>query len=580
MSKNSIFLLPLVSAFCLTLAACGDKVQSDSAKSDSATNDSAKAPVASNLSSSTDASSTDYSLIDNTQLNLKNVHQHIKTLASDEFAGRGPLSAGETLTINYLADNYKAAGLAPGAGNSYLQKVPMAKLTPDQNMVLQLGKLKLQAGHDFTARTRQMKQTVTLADSEVVFVGYGINAPEYQWNDYAGLDVKGKTVVMLVNDPGFATQDEALFTGNAMTYYGRWTYKYEEAARQGASAVFIVHETDAAGYPWSVVESSNTGSKFTLVDDNNNVAMLPIMGWLQLESSKALFAQSGLDYLSLKQAAKAHGFKGLSLKQTANLTLNSKIEQAVSHNVVALLPGEVTDKGQPGAGQADEYIIVSAHWDHFGIKQTPQGPKIYNGAVDNATGAAATLELARALAARSKGSPFKRSLLFVNFTAEETGLIGSELFAEGALYPTKKMVGVLNIDGMNPLAGVDYILQYGKNMSEMEGYFADAAKAQGRSVKMDPRPQNGLYFRSDHFSMAKQGVPSLLFMSLGDTDPDYISHKYHKEADDYSPHWSLGGIKQDMALIEDIALKLANNDHWPKWLAASDFKKRRAEDGR
>ncbi|WDE03768.1 M20/M25/M40 family metallo-hydrolase [Thalassomonas viridans] len=503
--------------------------------------------------------------------NLANLHRHIKTLASDEFGGRGPLSQGETLTTSYLAKAYQQAGLAPGAGDGFLQKVPMAKLTPDQDMVLQLGDLHFAAGKDFTARTKQINPEVRLKDSELVFVGYGINAPEYQWNDYAGLDVKGKTLLMLVNDPGFATQDDNLFTGNAMTYYGRWTYKYEEAARQGAKGVLIVHETDAAGYPWGVVENSNTGSKFTLVDENSNSGMLPVMGWLHLDAAERLFARAGMDYQALKAGAKTRGFKPVPLALEANLTLNSQIEQAESDNVVALLPGTKL---------ADEYIVISAHWDHLGTKQTPGGPKIHNGAVDNATGTAATLELARTLMARSKASPFKRSIVFVNYTAEETGLIGSELFAEGGLYPSKQMVAVLNIDGMNPSDSVDYILQYGKNMSEMEHYLADAAGAQGRRVKMDPRPQNGLFFRSDHFSLAKQGVPGLLFMSLGDTDPDYISHKYHKEADDYSAAWSLAGMEQDMALLQAIALKLANSDHWPKWLADSDFKKRRALDGR
>ncbi len=502
---------------------------------------------------------------------LDQVHQHIKVLASDEFGGRGPLSAGETLTINYLAKQYQAAGLQPGVNGSYLQKVGMAKLTPDQSMKLEIGGLSFDAGADFTARTRQIREQVKLQQSELVFVGYGINAPEYQWNDYKNLDVKGKTVVMLVNDPGFATQDDKLFTGNAMTYYGRWTYKYEEAARQGAAGVLIVHETAPAGYPWSVVESSNTGSKFTLVDAQNNASLLPVMGWLHVDAAKQLFTEAGLDYATVKRQALDSHFTALPLKLNANLTLNSKISQAESHNVIALLPG---------TSQADEYIIVSAHWDHFGTKHSANGQQIYNGAVDNASGSAATLEIARLMAERAKITPFKRSMLFVNFTAEETGLIGSELFAAGSVYPTKQMVGVLNIDGMNPLDGVDYILQYGKGMSQMEQYLAKAAKAQGRRVKMDPRPQNGLFFRSDHFSMAKQGVPGLLFMSLGDTDPDYITHKYHKEADDYSPDWSLGGVDQDIRLILDIATELADSAVWPQWTSASDFSQRRAEDGR
>jgi len=278
---------------------------------------------------------------------------------------------------------------------------------------------------------------------------------------------------------------------------------------------------------------------------------------------------AGLNYEALKEQALMLDFKAIPLNLTANLELNSTIEHAESNNVVALLEGTT---------RADEYIIVSAHWDHFGTKQTPTGPKIYNGAIDNATGTAGTIEIARILKNMNQTKPFERSILFVNFTAEETGLIGSELFARGDIIPTKQMVSVLNIDGMNALDGVDYILQYGKNMSEMEDYLAKAAAKQQRKVKLDPRPQNGLFFRSDHFSFAKQGVPSLLFMSLGDTDPDYIAHKYHKEADDYSSTWSLGGIEQDISLIVDIVNELATNNDWPKWKENSDFKKRRLQD--
>uniref|UniRef100_UPI0030CA3A85 M28 family metallopeptidase n=1 Tax=Pseudoalteromonas nigrifaciens TaxID=28109 RepID=UPI0030CA3A85 len=408
-------------------------------------------------------------------------------------------------------------------------------------------------------------------NSDVVFVGYGINAPEYNWNDYKNLDVTGKTVVVLVNDPGFATQDDSLFTGNAMTYYGRWTYKYEEAARQGAAAVLIVHETAPAAYPWSVVESSNTGTKYTLIDDTNNTSKLPVMGWLHLEATERLFNAANLNYQQLKQQALNADFKALPLNVKANLAFKNEVSHAKSHNVVAQLTGSELP---------DEYVVISAHWDHFGTKQTDSGPKIYNGAVDNASGTAATLEIARVMSKMHQQTPFKRSIIFANFTAEETGLIGSEEFASGAVIPTKQMVGLLNIDGMNVLDATDYVLQYGKGLSEMEDYLAKAAKAQGRTVKMDPRPQNGLFFRSDHFSLSKQGVPSLLFMSLGDTDPDYITHKYHKEADDYSTDWSLGGVEQDSQLIINIATQLANSNDWPKWKAESDFKTKREQDKR
>jgi Zn-dependent M28 family amino/carboxypeptidase len=502
-------------------------------------------------------------------VDLNKLHQDIKVLASDEFEGRGPLTSGEKLTIEYLAKQYQTIGLVPGNKNSFYQAVPMAKVTPDQNMQLVIGEHRFKAGQDFTARTQQVDGSVTLDNTELVYVGYGINAPEYQWNDYANVDVKGKAVVVLVNDPGFATQNDALFTGNAMTYYGRWTYKYEEAARQGAKAVFIVHQTAPAAYPWSVVESSNTGSKYTLVDSENNISKLPIMGWIQHTVAETIFTDAGLSFDEMQHYALNPDFKAVSLPQSVNLTLNSAIKNAESNNVVAMIEGE---------SRADEYIVISAHWDHFGTKQTANGPKIYNGAIDNATGSAATVELARILMQQHKIKPFQRSILFVNFTAEETGMIGSELFALGSVVATKNMVAMLNIDGMNALDAVDYILQYGKGLSEMEDYLADASKKQQRKVKMDPRPQNGLFFRSDHFSLAKQGVPSLLFMSLGDTDPDYIAHRYHKEEDDYSPLWSLGGMEQDIKLIADIANTLANSEHWPQWKAESDFKNRRLQD--
>lgn len=502
-------------------------------------------------------------------VNLSNVHQDIQVLASDEFAGRGPLTLGETLTINYLAKQYQDIGLVGAVAGEFLQPVEMAKITPDQDMTLSIGQLNFTAGTDFTARTQQIQPIIELTDSDVVFVGYGIKAPEYQWDDFKDVDVKGKTVIVLVNDPGFATQDEALFTGNAMTYYGRWTYKYEEAARQGAAAVFIVHETAPAAYPWSVVQSSNTGSKYALMDGNKNASQIPIMGWLDLAAAEAIFQQADLDYQQLKQQALAADFSAVPLNSKANLTLKNQLSMAKSHNVIA----QITGSESP-----NEYVVISAHWDHFGTNETETGPKIFNGAVDNASGTAATLEIARIMAKMHQQKPFKRSIVFANFTAEETGLIGSEQFASGDIIPTKQMVALLNIDGMNVLDGTDYILQYGKGLSEMEDYLAQAASKQNRRVNMDPRPQNGLFFRSDHFSLAKQGVPSLLFMSLGDTDPDYITHRYHKEDDDYSADWSLGGVKQDIELIVDIAAQLANNGDWPKWKAESDFKTRRLQD--
>jgi len=502
---------------------------------------------------------------------LANIHQHIKTLASDSYEGRGPLTLGEDLTIKYIAKEYQKLGLKGGYKGEFFEPVPLAKITPDNAMKLNIDGLELIVAEDFTARTEHLSEKIQLNNSDVVFVGYGINAPEYNWNDYAGIDVKDKTVIMLVNDPGFATQNDDLFTGNAMTYYGRWTYKWEEAARQGAKAAFIIHETAPAAYPWSVVLAGNTGSMYALVDNEKNKSRLPILGWLQTSAANKIFSKIGSSYLKEKELALSQSFKSRSLNLKANLNLSNKLEQAESNNVVALLEGSM---------YPDEYIVISAHWDHFGKQITDNGVKILNGAIDNASGVAGTIELARMLVAQHAIKPFERSIVFANFTAEETGLLGSAMFAQGGSVPMSQVVSVLNIDGMNTLDGVGYILQYGQNMSEMEDYLAKFSAKQNRRVKLDPRPQNGLFFRSDHFSFAKQGVPGLLFMSLGDTDPDYIPFKYHKEADDYSPAWSLGGVKQDLELIQSIAIELANNRDWPKWTSESDFKKRRAEDGK
>ncbi|MDF0533639.1 M28 family metallopeptidase [Shewanella sp. A32] len=495
----------------------------------------------------------------------------VKTLASDKFEGRGPLSEGEKLTIDYLAKSFRDIGLKPAFGNSFVQNVPMAEITADQNMQLKVGDLTFANGSDFTARTEQVVPQVKLDNSDVVFVGYGINAPEYGWNDYAGVDVKGKTVIVLVNDPGFATQDPKVFKGNAMTYYGRWTYKYEEAAREGAKAVFIVHETAPAAYGWNVVESSNTNKKYTLVDANKNLSHVGVMGWIQHSVAQQIFKAAGLDYDQVKLTAIKKGFKAIPLHLTANLTINNSIELATSHNVAGLLPG---------TEHPDEWLVMHAHWDHLGKAMVDGKEAIYHGAVDNASGVAGVLQLARYFKSlKGKDAP-KRSILFADFTAEENGLLGAQYFAEHPPVPTKQLVALLNIDGMNVGKPTNYVLQYGDGVSALEKYLSDAAKAQGRVVKPDPRPQNGLMFRSDHFALAKEGVPGLLFLSLGDTDPDYIKHKYHQPADRYDPHWDLGGVSQDLTLMSDILDKLANNRDWPKWLEESDFKKRRAQDGR
>ncbi len=491
---------------------------------------------------------------------------HAKALASDAFEGRGPLSKGEEKTVAYLIDTYKQLGLQPAFGDSYTQAVPLAKITPTKMSALKIGGKTLEAGSEFTARTQRVVNDYSLANSDVVFVGYGINAPEYNWNDYAGLDVKGKTVVMLVNDPGFASKDPDLFQGNAMTYYGRWTYKYEEAARQGAEAVFIIHETMPAGYGWGVVENSNSNTKFALVDDNNNASQVGVMGWLHLNAARALLESAGLDYADLKAQASKPGFTPIKLNTTASLSFTNQIAHAESQNVAGILPGSETP---------DEWVMLHAHWDHLGKVEKDGVTTIYNGAVDNASGVAGVLTIADSFVARHKYVKAKRTLMFSAFTAEETGLLGADYFANNPPISTANMVAFLNIDGMNVNDGVDYVLQYGEGYLSIEDDLHAAAMAQGRTVKMDPRPQNGLFFRSDHFALAKQGVPSILFMSLGDTDPSFIAKRYHKADDDYLPTWTLGGVAQDMALISSMMIKYANSNEWPYWKRESDFKTKR-----
>lgn len=503
-------------------------------------------------------------------INLNAYRQDVKTLASDEFEGRAPLTEGEAKTIDYLVTQFKQIGLKPAFDGSYIQQVPLAKVTADQSMVLTIGDNRFINGRDFVARTERMSDQITL-DNDVVFVGYGINAPTYHWNDYAGIDVKGKTVIVLVNDPGFTSGDKSFFTGQAMTYYGRWTYKYEEAARQGAKAVFIVHETMAAGYGWGVVKAGGTTAKYTLVDKHQNQSKVGVMGWLTLRAAEQVFAASGLDYRKVKELAGQPGFKAIDLSQKARLSLRNTIEYKASQNVAAILPGKQT----PG-----EWVALHAHWDGLG-KGIENGQEVVlNGAVDNATGVAGVLALARVFKQKSLQHPFKRTLMFGAFTAEETGLIGAEHFAKHPPVPAKDIVAFLNIDGMNVNNATPYILQYGENVSQLEDYVERVAKTQGRYVKPDPRPQNGLFFRSDHFAAARQGIPAYLFMSLGDTDPQFIANRYHKSGDDYFANWSLGGVVQDLDLIGQIMAELADSNDWPGWKADSSFKEVRAASGR
>jgi Zn-dependent M28 family amino/carboxypeptidase len=503
-------------------------------------------------------------------------------LASDEFEGRGLASEGEAKTIQFLSDEFQKIGLKPGNGQSYFQEIPMVVITADPTARLEIRTDKKTISfaykEEFVAETLRVAEETALADSDMVFAGYGIVAPEYGWNDYEGLDVRGKTVVVLVNDPGYATQNPALFNGRSMTYYGRWTYKYEEAARQGAAGVFIVHETEPAAYPWGVVQNGWTGPQFNLVREDNNMSRCAAEGWLHLEAARKIFETAGLNYDEIKLAAAKRGFKAVPLGVKASLTLKNTITNVTSNNVIALLPG---------SKRPDEYIIYVSHWDHFGRNPALEGDQIFNGAVDNATGTAALLELAEAF--RKLKRPPLRSIVFLAVTGEEQGLIGSEYYATHPLFPTAKTAAVINMDALNVYGRMRDITVVGYGLSELDQYIEAAAKEAGRAVNPDPTPEKGSYFRSDHFPFAKQGVPAVY--PSGGTDSiahgkewtlsqkeKYTTEKYHKPSDEFDSNWDLSGAVDDLRLLFKVGYRLAMESTFPNWKEGTPFKAKRDAD--
>jgi Zn-dependent M28 family amino/carboxypeptidase len=505
-------------------------------------------------------------------INHTSFARHIKMLASDSFEGRKPFTKGEDLTIDYLSTQFKQLGLHPGNGSSYVQEVPMVEIrsVPESNLVIKgkSGALQLKYLDDYVAATRRVQDQVKVENSPIVFAGYGIVAPEYGWNDYAGLDVKGKTVLVLVNDPGFT--DSALFKGRTMTYYGRWTYKFEEAARQGATGVIIIHDTKPASYPWTVVRSSWSKSKLYLQTADNNMSRAVMEGWISTESAAKLFQLAGVSPDLLKQAGKK-GFKPVDLGVTTSLVINNQLKKSTSHNVLALLPG--TDR-------KDEYIIYSAHWDHFGKGEAINGDSIYNGAVDNASGTAALLEIA---AAFSKAPKPSRSILFISVTGEEQGLLGSEYYTTHPVYPVAKTVANINMDVLQPFGRMKDIGVVGYGQSELDEYAMQAAAAQHRSVHGEPDPSGGWYFRSDHFNFAKVGIPSLYIENgiesvtheagWGKAQGEEYNHvRYHSPKDEYSDSWDFSGMVEDARLLFGIGYRLSNESSFPKWKPGSEFK--------
>jgi len=512
---------------------------------------------------------------------------HVKVLASDEYEGRFPGTKGEQLTISYIADQFKKAGLKPGnIDGTYFQNVPLVGITPDPGTSLTFTKGRatqtLKFKDDVVAWSKRVQNTVGLDKSDVVFVGYGVQAPEFNWDDYKGVDLAGKTVIMLVGDPPVldpsdpAKLDPKTFGGRAMTYYGRWTYKYEMGTEKKAAAVLIVHETEPAGYPFSVVQSKVT-EQFDLVAPDKNMSRAAIEGWITLDQAKKLFAMAGQDLDALKTLAATREFKPVPLGATASMTIKNTIRTIESHNVAGKLEG-----GDPKL--KDEYVIFTAHWDHYGIGPEINGDKIYNGALDNATGVGGLIELARAYATLPK--PPKRSLLFLSVTAEEQGLVGSEYYARNPIYPLAKTLAVINMDALNIYGKTRDLVVVGLGNSDLDDYARDAAAEQGRVLTPDPSPEKGGYFRSDHFPFARQGVPAI---NAGGGDDfvgrpkgwgqqvanEYTTKHYHKPSDEIRPDWDLSGALQDLQIYFAMGFRIAQADTYPAWKAGSPFKAKR-----
>jgi Zn-dependent M28 family amino/carboxypeptidase len=504
---------------------------------------------------------------------------HIAVLASDSLAGRAPASVGEDRTLAYLQTEFARLGLVPGNGGSWYQEVPLVRISAADDVTLTIhgqgAQARFRYPDGFVANSKHLDPTVTVSNAEVVFVGYGIVAPEYDWNDYEGIDVRGKTVLILVNDPGFATGDTALFRGNTMTYYGRWTYKFEEASRQGAAAAFVIHETEPAAYGWNVVQSSWTGPQFSLAAADGNEARVAVEGWVTLETAQTLLRLAGHEYEDLKRQAMRPGFRGVPLGLDASLTLRQDVERSTSRNLVARLPG--TD-------HADEHVLYMAHWDHFGTDPNLEGDQIFNGAEDNATGTAGLLEMAEAFTSLS--SPPSRSVLFLAVTAEEQGLLGSAFYGDHPVVPLEQTVAAINMDGMNVLGPMNDIIVIGLGMSELDDYVVAAAAEQDRVVRPDAEPEKGYYYRSDHFSLAKHGVPALDPGSGEDQvehgiewtkqrEAEYRAQRYHQPSDEMLDTWDLRGMVQDLQLLFAVGYRLATSRDFPNWREGTEFRAQR-----
>ncbi|MFP7723865.1 M28 family metallopeptidase [Lysobacter sp. A3-1-A15] len=507
-------------------------------------------------------------------ITVEDFRSHVRTLSSDEFAGRAPGSIGEEKTVEYLTAQFQRLGLKPGNGDSYLQNVDMVETTADESTTLELdvkGEPRTLAfGTEMMVGTRTGQPQVDINDSELVFVGYGVNAPELGWNDYEGVDVEGKTVVMFVNDPGFHAKDAELFEGNRMTYYGRWTYKYEEAARQGAAAALIIHDDAGASYGWDVVKNSWSGPQFDLSVKDDPEPRLPAQGWLTGEAARDLLGDLGHDLDALYAAANKPGFKAIPLDARLSLSLKSTTSQKSSPNLVAVLPG---------ATRPEETIVYMGHWDHLG-QHEGEGDTIYNGAVDNATGIAGILEIAEAFVHQNPKPD--RSIMLLAVTLEESGLLGSKYYVANPTVPLDQTVAVINLDAMSVSGPSRDFTVVGMGNSELEDLLKTQADTQQRVLREESSPQSGFYFRSDHFNFAKAGVPALYAKGGDDlvdggteagqaAQADYRDKRYHQVGDEFDESWNLEGAVQDLQALYGVGQALAGSEQWPRWYEGNPF---------
>ena len=513
-------------------------------------------------------------------ITYNNIEKHIAELSSDKYEGRAPMSRAEPLVLDYISTQMKEIGLTGANNGSYFQNVPILNVSSKLSSTLDFdtpkGKLELNKLDEYVAFSRKVESEMTLENSDVIFAGFGITAPEFDRFDFDGIDVKGKTIIVFVNDPGFGTADD-YFKGNTMTYYGRWTYKFEEAARQGAKACFIIHETEPAGYPWEVVRNNGETTKLYLDDTDGYKNRCSFEGWITRQSAEKLFEASGYSFDEMKKMAVAKNFKPFQLPIKASSWIKSTFNKGTSKNVCGLIEGTT---------RKDEVVVYTAHWDHLGVGTPIDGDSIYNGATDNASAVSWMLEIARAF--KNRNQP-ERSVLFLAVTSEESGLLGSGYYAENPFFPMNKTVACLNTDVILFLGKFKDVTVTGYGQSELDNLLKEEAEKQGRYIAPDPNPENGMFFRSDQFPFVKKGVLAIFAKGYIEAEKlgkeqtlqqiaDYWENTYHKPSDEYNAEKDdLNGLVEDAELFFQVGFKLADSSDWPKWFEGSEFKSIREE---